>query len=248
MVKPLLLSALLALLLPGGWLGAQTIVAEPAKRVRTVQAAVYLQQATLDPAKVLAPPPSRGTLAAEADLEAVVMAQQFRTPEQEAWAKFIDTDNVFKHAPEIGLWFTPRELPKCEAFFNRVLADAHGVSSRAKRLYDRPRPPVVDPRIRPCVFLPRGASFPSGHSTQAFLMASILADLVPEKREALINRAHRAAWSRIIGGVHYPTDDIAGRILAQAILEELRKSPEFLKDLESCRRELDQARASRSKP
>jgi len=240
--------ALLGLLLLGGGLGAQSVATEPQKRTWPVHVPVYMQPAQVDPAKVLGPPPVPGSLAAAADLEAVLMAQAFRTPEQEAWARYIDTDGVFKHAPEIGPWFNARELPKCEAFFNRILGDAHGVSERAKRLYARPRPPRVDATIRPCVRLPESTSYPSGHSMQAFLVASILADLLPERREALMSRAHRAAWSRIIGGVHFPTDDIAGRLLAQAILEELRRSPGFLKDLEDCRRELDQARASRSKP
>ena len=248
MAQAALIPALLGVLLLGSGLGAQPVATGPVKRVWPVQAPVYIQPIAVDSTKLLGPPPSPGSLAAEADMEAVLMAQAFRTPEQEAWAQHIDSDGIFKHARELGPWFTPQALPKCEAFFSRVLGDAHGVSAQAKRLYARPRPPRVDARVQPCVQLPGSASYPSGHSMQAFLMASILADLLPEKREVLLDRAHRAAWSRIIGGVHFPTDDIAGRVLAKAILEELRKSPEFLKDLNVCREELDQARARRSRP
>lgn len=248
MTNPFLPSALIALLFFGGGLGAQPTATGAFPRVHQASSLVYLKPGALDPAKVLGPPPQLGSHAAEADLEAVRMAQSFRTPEQEAWARFIEDDGVFKHASEIGPWFTPENLPTCGSFFKRVLGDSRSISQRAKRLFDRPRPPKVDPSIRPCVFLPMGSSYPSSHSTQAFLMASILSDLFPEKREALMNRAHRAAWSRIIGGVHFPTDDVAGRLLAQAILEELRKSPAFLKDLGDCRKEIDQARARRSNP
>ncbi|MBP1628603.1 MAG: hypothetical protein H6Q00_3078 [Holophagaceae bacterium] len=102
--------ALLGLLLLGGGLGAQSVATEPQKRTWPVHVPVYMQPAQVDPAKVLGPPPVPGSLAAAADLEAVLMAQAFRTPEQEAWARYIDTDGVFKHAPEIGPWF---KAPLC---------------------------------------------------------------------------------------------------------------------------------------
>ena len=242
--RPIFLGASLL----GMGLLAQGAVARPPKQVWQVHAPVYFQPESVDVAHLLPAPPMPGSLAAEADLEAVRMAQAFRTLDQEAWAKFIETDGLFKHAPEVGPWFTAQNLPVCDAFFRRVLDDAHGVSDRAKKLYDRPRPPMVDPQLKPCVSVPTSTSFPSGHSMQAFLMASLLADLLPEKRELLMARAHRAAWSRIIGGVHFPTDDIGGRTLAQGILAELRRSPAFLIDMEACRREMAQASANRSKP
>ena len=228
---------------------AQAAVVAPAPQEWKVQAPVYFSPEAVDIAGVLPTPPAPGSLAAEADLEAVLMAQTFRGPEQEAWAQFSEADGVFKHAPEIGPWFTAQNLPLCEAFFRRVLGDAHAVSERAKRLHVRPRPPRVDPRVHPCVRLPGSTSYPSAHSMQAFLMAAILGELLPEQRELLLARAHRAAWSRIIGGVHFPTDDVGGRLLARAILAELQRSPAYRADLEGCRVELEaQARARRSRP
>lgn len=240
MSKRFRLNALLALLFCGAAL-AQPVAIEPQRHEGRTRASAYLDSCTLDPAKVLPPPPAPGTLAAEADLEAVRMAQAFRTPEQEAWARHADEDDPFQFAEVLGPWFAAKNLPQCEALFKRVIGDARAAYGRAKRLYDRPRPSKIDPAIRPCVVLPRSTSYPSGHSVRAFLTAGILADLVPGKREALIDRAHRAAWGRIIAGVHFPSDDVAGRLTAQAILEELRKSPAYRRDLEACRKEIGQA-------
>jgi len=67
--------------------------------------------------------------------------------------------------------------------------------------------------------------------------AGVLAEIFPEHREALLARAHRAAWARILGGVHYPTDDVAGRLLAEAILRRLRTQDRFRLAIAACRRE-----------
>jgi len=101
---------------------------------------------------------------------------------------------------------------------------------------------VDDPRIRPCVSLPPNDSYPSGHAIQAFVRAAVLAELFPESREALLERAHHSAWGRILGGVHYPTDDVGGRILAEALVMRLKTLPAFQQAVKACREEAREVR------
>ena len=120
-----------------------------------------------------------------------------------------------------------------------VTADSSAVSSLTKHLYSSPASPAVDPTVHPCVEIPTSFSYPSGHSMRAFVWAAVLSEIYPDKREALFSRAHRAAWARIVGGVHYPSDDVGGRLLAAAIVAELMKNPKFHSAVEQARAEAE---------
>ncbi|MBK8793079.1 MAG: phosphatase PAP2 family protein [Holophaga sp.] len=183
-------------------------------------------------------PPTEGSLAALADLEAVLQAQEWRTPEQLAWAKYIESDTVWKFAPVIGPWFRAENLPKTAHFFWQLTVDTHALSEHIKGRWKRPRPYKVDPRIVPCVFAPTNDSYPSGHTLQAFVRAGVLAELFPGLRDALWDRAHQAGWGRVLGGVHYPTDIVGGRLLAEEMLLRLKSNPDFQRAVEVSRLEI----------
>jgi acid phosphatase (class A) len=67
--------------------------------------------------------------------------------------------------------------------------------------------------------------------------ALLLAEIFPERRDELLAWAHRAAWSRIIGGVHFPTDDVGGQLLAETFVAEVLKNPAARAALERARAE-----------
>ena len=197
----------------------------------------FLQPAAIDFKAILPPPPAAGTLGALGDLESVLQAQAARTPAEIAWAKFVERDNVFNHASVLGAWFSKEKLPATEQFLREVSDDMYTVSRGAKGLFPRPRPFLVDASIKPCVDRPDSGSYPSGHSMQAFVWAMVLGDIFPEQQSALLARAHEAAWGRVMGGVHFPTDLVGGRLLAEAIVAELRKNPAYQAGVEKCRAE-----------
>jgi acid phosphatase (class A) len=197
----------------------------------------FVKPEGFDLAKALPEPPAPGSLAAQADLEAVLQMQAWRTPEQEAWTKFIDKDNAFNHASVLGAWFAKETLPVTAAFLADVTEDVNAVGALTKQLHARLRPPQVDARVQPCLPVPATASYPSGHAMRAFAWAAVLAEIFPEKRDELFARAHRAAWSRVIAGLHFPSDTIGGRRLAEAVVAELKKSAAFRAAVEKCRAE-----------
>jgi membrane-associated phospholipid phosphatase len=90
-----------------------------------------------------------------------------------------------------------------------------------KYSYNRARPSRLSPRLMPPIEPPGHASFPSGHATQARLIALCLeavmpAAIVPAAAEQgpLRQMAARIARNREVLGLHYPTDSAAGIALA----------------------------------
>ena len=185
----------------------------------------FLAPGAIDLAKILPPPPEAGSITAQADLETVLEVQAVRTPDQVAWAKFIEADDPFENARVLGDWFTAANLPVTAEFFRQATSDSSMASNAIKALYSRPRPPKVDARVQPCVNLPKTGSYPSGHAMRAALRAALLAEIFPDRKVELDDFARKTAWGRIIGGVHFPTDIMAGKLLGDALATELLKNP-----------------------
>ena len=81
-------------------------------------------------------------------------------------------------------------------------------------------------------------SYPSGHSTYGAVTGILLANMVPEKRRELFARAWDYGESRVVGGVHFPTDVESGRIEATAMVALMMQNAEFRADLAAARVEL----------
>jgi acid phosphatase (class A) len=90
--------------------------------------------------------------------------------------------------------------------------------------------PAANPRYSP--------SYPSGHATVGAMMAILLAQMVPEQGAALFSRGWDYGQSRVISGVHFPTDVEAGRVLGTLMVGLLQQDRHFRADLDAARREL----------
>jgi acid phosphatase (class A) len=202
-------------------------------------AAHFVSPQAFDLTRILPAPPPVGSLAAKAELEVVLQAQAWRTAEQIAWAKTVEKQTVFTiYGSEYGAWFTPENLPQLVALLKDLTEDLRPVSDAAKKLHPRARPYAIDSRVQPCVEAPLNDTYPSGHALTSYLTAAVLAEISPEHNSALNDRARRAAWGRVIGGVHFPTDLEGGRLLAEAAIGELRKSAAFRAAIGKCRVEM----------
>lgn len=191
----------------------------------------YLLTENADVTVWLPPAPADNSLTTAADVTTLLAVQQRRTPDEIALANVYAHDRVYGFAAVLGPWFTAENLPGGAAFFEQVAADVGAISAKAKRTWQRPRPPLLDTRIHACVPLPKSGSYPSGHTMRAFVWAGLLAEVFPEQRAELRAHAELIAWSRVIGGVHYPSDITAGRMLGERLVAELLKSPALRADL-----------------
>lgn len=195
---------------------------------------------------LLPPPPAPDSVPALADLETVKQIQAWRSPEQAALAARVDAWDVWDFSEVLGPWFAKDGLPQTARFFKQVGDELAEVSLGAKKRFKRPRPPKVDAGLQPVIRVPASASYPSGHSLYLFMEAEVLADLFPELRARLLEYAHRAAWARVLGGVHFPSDIVAGRLLGQAFVAALRRNPAYAVQLETCRAEMAAARIGKA--
>ncbi|MDQ4040098.1 MAG: phosphatase PAP2 family protein [Actinomycetota bacterium] len=103
-----------------------------------------------------------------------------------------------------------------------VLA-AHACAVLIKRLVRRRRPD--DPRIRVLVSTPSRLSFPSAHVASTTAAAVAYLPLVPSERWTVTGVAAGMAVSRVVLGVHFPSDVAAGAFLGWAVAVSLRRYP-----------------------
>jgi hypothetical protein len=105
-----------------------------------------------------------------------------------------------------------------------------------KRKFNRPRPSQISPSLLPPVNPPGHPSYPSGHATEAYLMAHCLKEVMPKAASApanpkysgrrsshkvspdsspLLRMAQRIARNREVLGLHYRSDSACGKKLAE---------------------------------
>src|SRR5262249_28125866 len=117
----------------------------------------------------------------------------------------------------------------------------------AKEHFDRPRPPKADPSIK-AVMEENDGSYPSGHATRGQLFAEVLAAALPARRDALLARGRQIGDDRMIAGVHYPSDIIAGRVLGHVMAKALLETPAFRERLAAIGAELPHGAAAVAAP
>ena len=201
----------------------------------------YLPAGRPDAVQLLAPPPAPGSPEDRQEIDAAHRVHMAATVEQLARGTDETKLTIFHFAPAIGPWFQPGKFPKTEALFAAVETDARTVTSLAKQHWQRIRPYHVDAPLFPRAIEHEARtdySYPSGHATRGTLFAAILGELFPEKRAALFDLGREAGWLRMLGGVHYPSDIFAGRVLGQALAQEFLRSENFQADLAAARAEL----------
>lgn len=87
----------------------------------------------------------------------------------------------------------------------------------AKDAVGRPRPYEVLPHVRLLVVPPGGYSFPSAHAMRSFVAAGVLSRYLSNRRWSPYALAALIAFSRIVVGVHFPGDVLAGALIGLLI-------------------------------
>lgn len=232
--------------LRAGLLGALLTVsgfAQPSPAL--AQSTGYLAGSEIDFHTILGPPPSVDSPRDRADVQLV---QAYQNVDEARWqmAKLDQQQLYPRFSGAFGRAIDKKTSRALVALLDRSLLDVDTTASAAKDYFHRPRPPQRMQLVRVCgkdnAPAPEehplhGASYPSGHSTHGWTVAMILARVAPDRTEALMKRAEEYEESRLICGMHFPTDVEAGEVVATAVVSRLDSSKAFQSDLARARRE-----------
>jgi acid phosphatase (class A) len=198
---------------------------------------VFLEASSINLHALLGDPPANDSPVQQVELEKVLELQAARTPAEAQRCQDEVAVTVFGFAGAMGPWFTEKNLPVTAQVMNDAYEQGKVFSKSAKAIWNRPRPPYDDPRIKPCVALDTDGSYPSGHATRSMLWAHLLIAIFPDKTEAVLARANQIGDDRVIAGVHFPSDVAAGKILGAEIARLLLTNDKFKEEFASAKAE-----------
>ncbi len=200
----------------------------------------FLSPNELSPSLLLPPPPADGSAAALEEIAELHRFEAARTPVRFAQAKRdADVEDVTAIANVLGPDFDLSQHPATARLFTDLRNEESAQVKRAKTYFKRTRPWHADPTLNPCnrSEADKGA-YPSGHAAMGYSAAAVLAQLYPEKSQAILARASDYAESRLICGAHYRGDIEGGHVLGVALVAELMTKEAFRSELEAARAEL----------
>lgn len=183
-------------------------------------------------------PPAKDSDVTKAEIAAFHAMEATRTDEQAKFAIADDEETVFRFLDGMGMKLDPAKVPMAAKFFERVAATEGATVDPAKKLWARPRPPVVDATIKPLIKLSSSGAYPSGHATLGILLGITLSKMIPEKKDAFMARAIQYGQSRFVVGVHYQSDLEASKMAGAAIGNAMLHNADFLKEMEAAKIEL----------
>ena len=247
-----------------GWLAAAALAASPAAapdpgvasaapayRAPGAAAHGYLRASQVpDAGRMIGPPPSDESGTKAGDLATYRATRSLEgTPR---WA-LASRDAEFGPAPmlaafscAVGVTLDKRHAPALYRLASRLVVDSDAVNGKVKAGYRRIRPfvenggHICEPEAD---WLKNSYSYPSGHTTYSWSTGLVLEEIAPDLGSRLLSRARSYGESRVVCGVHYPSDVWAGRAAASALVGRLQSSALFRADLAAARREMARLRA-----
>ncbi|GEO99346.1 acid phosphatase [Methylobacterium haplocladii] len=209
----------------------------------------YLADETAPDTLAILPPPPGGHSASEsADHAIYTMTRSYAgTPRWD-----LATNDVAEGAAALledfscvlGQRLDPARVPVLITLLERTRLDLVRAVRAPKRHYRRLRP-FVGNELPICVArdpkLADSFSYPSGHATQGWAYAMIMATLLPEKATPILVRGRLYGESRVICGVHWMSDVVAARTNASVVFAALMSDAGFRSDLDRARSELSKA-------
>lgn len=161
--------------------------------------------------------PADGSQEEALDDQILLELQKTRTQEQcEAAAAQSKLHVVGLFAQPAGP-LTKHELKRLKVQLLKLQATLGANIVWAKRMYKRQRPYLRNPDIKPCIPLESSSSFPSGHSATGRAVGRYLSKIFPDRALEIMRIANQIGQNRMIGGVHHPSDVLAGQKLGDAI-------------------------------
>jgi acid phosphatase (class A) len=191
----------------------------------------YVTDKQVDLSVLLPPPIQPGSPEDQAEQQQILALQKSATPARIQQAQADVTETVYAmFTPVLGPKFSPEKLGAADLFFGRVTESEDPTTDPAKVFFKRVRPFLANPQIKALVTPSKSGAYPSGHTTRVTMCAIILADMLPEKKDLIWQRAAEYQLSRVIGGMHYPNDLAGGRLAGTAMAAVMYADSAFRAD------------------
>ena len=141
----------------------------------------------------------------------------------------------------LGIEMSPTATPEIYLLVESAVTDAQRANKKVKNHYQRRRPfaSFNEPSLKPEEDAHEASSFsyPSGHSTRAWMYALVLSTVAPERTEFLMERACEFSLNRVICGHHWKSDIDASLMLTSGIFANVVISDAFQAQLKKARAE-----------
>jgi acid phosphatase (class A) len=252
LIRPLLIAAAVCAL------SACASASTPAQKAddtsmgpRATKLAGYFAANPLDGKAILGPPPAPDSPHGKADR--TVFEETRKLEGSPRWKTAIQDNDLWgggalkRFSCALGVELNDKQTPATWRILHKVELDVRTVGTPAKDFYDRKRPligndaPLCVPRED---WMKTNASYPSGHAMAAWSWGLILAELSPAKADPLLQVGREGGESRVICGVHFPSDVEAGRTLGSAMIARLHSEPAFQADMAAAKREMAVAKTA----
>jgi hypothetical protein len=132
-------------------------------------------------------------------------------------------DYAHRQIFESGLDQNPPRAARVYALASISQYDASVACWEAKYTYWAARPFMLDSKVTTLFTTPNHPSYPAGHGCYSGAIANTLGALFPDDAAFINSKAEEAALSRMVGGIHFRSDNEEGlklgRKVSQAVLE-----------------------------
>ena len=198
---------------------------------------VYAQVPVSSLVALLPPPPQQNSSTVHDEIKLLRKLEKSGSKEKAAALADSRDLSVFVYHTVLGDNFSATALPLTAALSNQIHRDSDYWNGTLKQVYHRPRPYRYDPTLHPSCGTDNAYSYPSGHSMAGYLEAMMLAEIVPEQREAIFVRADDFAHNRWVCGAHYPSDTRMAHQIAATLFGIMLANPAFEENLAAARTE-----------
>jgi membrane-associated phospholipid phosphatase len=153
-------------------------------------------------------------------------------PEPESQEFFSPIQTSYHYAPGVNLLFleeinamihqhrwdsNPPRAARAHALTAIALFDSYLACWEAKYHYMVGRPVHFDPTLDTAWLTYSAPAYPSGHATNLTATATVLGYLFPREAHVFLSRAKENGHSRLVAGIHFRSDYVAGVAMGQAV-------------------------------
>ena len=114
-----------------------------------------------------------------------------------------------------------------EPIIQKLINDSAPIIMKIKKHHNRPRPKVIAKKLNTKMediemASMKTPSYPSGHSTQGYLIGMALSKRYPQKRDKLMKTARDISYSRRVARAHYKSDSLFGEQIGKDMYKHIK--------------------------